>query len=78
MIVEGLCVGDVIRWPDWYERPDCTVTRPPELTHETIEPLRGRPAIRIWIRRTDTNDEGYVLFGPGAEVDISEREETRS
>jgi hypothetical protein len=37
---------------------------------ETVPPLAGRDCIRLWSRRTDTNQEGYLTYGPGAMVTV--------
>jgi hypothetical protein len=54
--------GDVIdhRWPDVH----VTVLREAEM-HQDIF---GRPLLRVWSRREDTGAEGYMSYGPDAEV----------
>jgi hypothetical protein len=51
------------------DRIPCTVLRT-EDSVETVAPLAGRPCIKVWIRREDTGEEGYVLYGPNGYVEI--------
>lgn len=66
--IEQVAVGHVIlAGPD--RQVPCRVLRV-EPGVETVQPLAGRPCIRLWCERTDTGDEGYVTFGPTALVSI--------
>lgn len=51
------------------DRVPCTVLRK-EDSVETVAPLAGRPCIKVWVRREDTGEEGYVLCGPGGHLDV--------
>lgn len=67
MQVENITAGTrVAGGPD---RIPCTVLRI-EPGVETVPPLTGRPCIRLWVRREDTSDEGFMTFGPGGFVNV--------
>lgn len=36
---------------------------------ETIAPLAGRPCLKVWVRREDTGEEGFVLYGLEGEAE---------
>jgi hypothetical protein len=47
----------------------------------TVEVLRasematdyfGRPVVRFWAKRLDTQEEGFMSYGPGIEIDVIE------
>lgn len=51
------------------ERVPCEVLR---IDHsvETVPPLTDRPCVRLWVRREDTNEEGFMTFGPRGMVEV--------
>jgi hypothetical protein len=51
------------------DKVPCTVLRIDHTT-ETVAPLAGRPCVQLWCRRQDTNQEGFLTFGPGALVTL--------
>jgi hypothetical protein len=61
--IESVGPGMIV--PDGPKRLPCEVLRVDHAV-ETVPPLTGRPCIRLWSRRTDTNQEGYLTYGPGA------------
>jgi hypothetical protein len=65
----------VIKRASALEPGDSLVSHDVEVTvlgyPEMHKDLFGRPEQRVWARREDTAEEGYLLYGLGAHIEVS-------